>query len=94
MTSDAKPISYWWFKGQKGIPGLLLCSRMCRTILAQLQWRFKGGQGGQGPRPRTFGSPEGAPHLRKKRKEIAGKHLNKPLWHKNCNEKNLKNDLG
>ena len=26
---------------------------------------FKGGHGGHGPRHRTFGNPEGAPHLRK-----------------------------
>ena len=55
---------------------------------------FKGGQGGHGPRPRTFGNAEGVPHLRKNWKDITGKHLNLPLWHKNFNEKNLKNNLG
>ena len=29
------------------------------------QWRFYGEPGGHGPRLRTFGNPEGAPHLRK-----------------------------
>ena len=50
---------------------------------------FKGVQGGHGPRPRTFGNPEGALQLRKIWKEITGKHLNTSLRHNNFNEKEL-----
>ena len=50
---------------------------------------FKAEPGGHGPTPRTFGNPEGAPHLRKNGKEITGKHLNTPLRHNNFNEKEL-----
>ena len=34
-------------------------------IYVDISGGFKGGQGGHGHRPRTFGNPEGAPHLRK-----------------------------
>ena len=48
-----------------------------------------GVQGGHGPRPCTFGNPEGAPQLRKNRKEITGKNLNTPLRHNDFKEKEL-----
>ena len=34
-------------------------------IYVDISGGFKGGQGGHGHRPRTFGNQEGAPHLRK-----------------------------